>query len=101
MIDCSPYIELLRQMVSIPSLSKEEGGVTALLSSALDSMGIDHKIYKNNIIALNKSYSADKKTLALDAHIDTVPPAIRLTQAMTARLSTVSAPMTTAVAWWL
>lgn len=80
MIDCSPYIELLRQMVSIPSLSKEEGGVTALLSSALDSMGIDHKIYKNNIIALNKSYSADKKTLALDAHIDTVPAAASYTR---------------------
>lgn len=75
MIDCTSYIELLRQMVGIPSLSKDEGAVTALLSSALDRMGISHKVYKNNIIALNRNYSADKKTLVLDAHIDTVPAA--------------------------
>ena len=75
MIDCTSYIELLRQMVSIPSLSKDEGAVTALLSSALDRMGISHKVYKNNIVALNRNYSADKKTLVLDAHIDTVPAA--------------------------
>ena len=75
MIDCTSYIELLRQMISIPSLSKDEGAVTALLSSALDGMGISHKVYKNNIVALNRNYNADKKTLVLDAHIDTVPAA--------------------------
>lgn len=80
MTDYYPYIELLRQMVSTPSLSKDEGAVTTLLSAALNSMDIDHKVYKTNIIALNRGYDPAKKTLALDAHIDTVPAAASYTR---------------------
>lgn len=69
------YIQLLRRMIRIPSFSFEEEAVCSLISSSLNDFGIAHKILKGNIIALNKSWSEDKKTLALCAHMDTVPAA--------------------------
>ena len=68
-----PYIDLLRQMVRTPSLSYEEERVAGVVCGALDSRGIGHKVLKGNIIALNRGYDPRKRTLALDAHLDTVP----------------------------
>ena len=73
MMDIDRYIQLLREMVRIRSLSFEEGTVSAHISSALDSWGIDHECVKGNIVAVNRHFDPSKKTLSLDAHIDTVP----------------------------
>ena len=67
------YIDLLRQMVRTPSLSFEEGEVASLISGALDSFGIEHSLLGGNILAKNRHFDPRKKTLALDAHMDTVP----------------------------
>lgn len=69
------YIQLLRKMIRIPSFSFEEEAVCSLISSELNAHNIGHQILEGNIIALNKTYSKDKKTLALCAHMDTVPAA--------------------------
>ncbi|MBQ9400049.1 MAG: M20/M25/M40 family metallo-hydrolase [Bacteroidales bacterium] len=69
------YAELLRRMVRVPSPSFEEEGVCKVISSALDGMGIAHKVVYGNILALNRRFDPSLKTLALDAHMDTVPPA--------------------------
>lgn len=66
-------VHLLREMVVIPSLSFEEEKVCSHISSTLSGWGIDHIVRRNNIIAVNKNYNPELKTLALDAHIDTVP----------------------------
>ncbi len=66
------YIELLRQMVRIPSLSFEEERVAGLICGALDRWGIVHKVLRGNIIALNRRFDPQRRTLALDAHLDTV-----------------------------
>lgn len=66
-------ITLLREMVRTSSLSRQEEQVCRLISSSLDSWGIKHLVRRNNIIAVNKNYNPALKTLALDAHIDTVP----------------------------
>ncbi len=67
------YIDLLRQLVRTPSLSYEEEGAAEVVCGALGSWGIAYKVLRGNIIALNRRYDPDKRTLALDAHIDTVP----------------------------
>lgn len=67
------YIELLREMIRIPSLSFEEEAVSAHISGRLTEWGIPHERVHGNIIAVNKGYDPARKTLALDAHIDTVP----------------------------
>ena len=67
------YIDLLRQMVRIPSPSFGEDMVCSLLSSALDSFGLHHRRSGNNLIVPCRDFSPKKRTLALLAHIDTVP----------------------------
>src|SRR5574344_61348 len=67
------YIQLLRNMVRTPSLSFKESEVCGVISDTLVSFGIEHEIRNGNIIALNRHFDRSKKTLALDAHIDTVP----------------------------
>lgn len=69
------YIELLREMVRIPSPSFEEGAVADYICGFLEKEGIALQRERNNILALNRRFDPAKRTLALDAHIDTVPPA--------------------------
>ena len=66
-------IQLLRRMVHIPSLSGEEGAVAACVGEALDAWGIPHELVQGNLLALNRRFDPHKPTLALDAHLDTVP----------------------------
>lgn len=72
-----PYLDdavkLLRMMVKTPSLSFEEENVQAVISKQLDEWGVKHQLFKRNIVAIAPDYDPRKKTLALDAHIDTVP----------------------------
>ena len=74
MMDNNRYIELLRQMVRIPSPSFEESAVCRCICGGLDEWGIAYEVLNGNIVACNKGFDPSKPTLALDAHIDTVPP---------------------------
>lgn len=67
-------MELLRKMVRIPSPSYAEGAVSELISNALREWGVPHSVEKGNIVAVSEGFDASRSTLALDAHIDTVPP---------------------------
>ena len=68
-------IDLLRQMVRTPSLSFEEEAVRELICGALDAWGVPYKRMRGNIVAVGEGYDPSRPTLALDAHIDTVPAA--------------------------
>ena len=68
------YLELLREMVRIPSPSYEEEAVGNLIGRFLDDAGIAYQIRRGNIISVNRHFDPTLKTLALDAHIDTVKP---------------------------
>ena len=74
----NPYIddsvELLRQMVRIPSPSFEEAGVRGLICAALDDWGVPFELAGGNIVARSEGFDPSRRTLVLDAHIDTVPP---------------------------
>ena len=67
-------VELLQQLLFIPSFSKEEGGTAQLLEQFLSGEGI--KIHRkiNNVWAFNKYYDAAKPTILLNSHHDTVKP---------------------------
>ncbi len=66
-------IQLLRQMVRFPSLSGQEAAVAACVREALSSFGIACEEIGGNILALNRRFDPARPTLALDAHLDTVP----------------------------
>lgn len=66
-------VELLREMVAIPSPSFHEDAVCSHISEWLTSKGIEHERAGNNIIAEHIT-DPSKPTLMLCAHIDTVEP---------------------------
>lgn len=72
-------IDMLREMVRIPSLSFQEDGVCTMLEQKLSGFGLEVRRYGNNLCVL-KTGNPGIRTLVLDAHIDTVPAAASYTR---------------------
>ena len=68
-------VQLLREMVRIPSFSFEENEVVSMLFDQFRKWDLAPKRYGNNLVLSSRHYDALRPTLVLDAHIDTVPPA--------------------------
>jgi len=69
------YIELLRNLISTPSFSKEEKNAAEVIRIFLNKEKIPYHIRENNTWAVNKNFTKEKPTLLLNSHIDTVRPA--------------------------
>ncbi len=67
-------IDLLQQLISIQSFSKEEDGTANAISQFLSSHNIDFRRKGNNIWAYNKNFDPAKPTILLNSHHDTVKP---------------------------
>jgi len=70
----SNAIELLKQLIATPSFSKEEDNSSALIKSFLETNEVKTEQYLYNISAKNKYFDANKPTLLLNSHHDTVKP---------------------------
>ena len=66
-------VALLRQMVTIPSVTFDEEAVSQMVAAQLEAWGISCQRYHNNIVALGAHNTPDRPTLLLCAHLDTVP----------------------------
>lgn len=75
--DC---IELLKQMIETPSFSKEEDKVATKIELFLKEKGVKTNRLKNNIWAFNKHFDAQKPTILLNSHHDTVQPNLQYTK---------------------
>ena len=67
-------LALLKALIRTPSLSKEEAQTGALLSDKLEAQGISFERKHHNLWMRNKYFHADKPTLLLNSHHDTVKP---------------------------
>jgi acetylornithine deacetylase/succinyl-diaminopimelate desuccinylase-like protein len=67
-------VDLLKQLISTPSFSKEEDQTAALLEQFLQANGIMAHRYLNNVWATNQYFDESKPTLLLNSHHDTVKP---------------------------
>jgi acetylornithine deacetylase len=67
-------VDLLQQLISIPSFSREEGKTADLLEKFLQDKGVITHRKMNNIWAWNKHFDASKPTILLNSHHDTVKP---------------------------
>jgi acetylornithine deacetylase len=65
---------LLKELISTPSLSKEEDKTASIIRLFLNKRGVETKRLYNNIWAFNKYYDANKPTILLNSHHDTVKP---------------------------
>jgi acetylornithine deacetylase/succinyl-diaminopimelate desuccinylase-like protein len=67
-------VDLLKQLISIPSFSKEEDQTAVLLEQFLQANGVMTHRYLNNVWATNQYFDESKPTLLLNSHHDTVKP---------------------------
>ena len=73
-MDANGAIELLKQIISIPSFSKQEDEVADLIVDVLKRYRFDVHRKGNNVWSRSKDFDGAKPTLLLDAHLDTVRP---------------------------
>ena len=66
--------QLLKQMIAIPSFSKEEDKTADLIQAFLNERGITPSRRGNNLWVFNKYFDAAKPTILLNSHHDTVKP---------------------------
>ncbi|MBS1639074.1 MAG: M20 family metallo-hydrolase [Bacteroidetes bacterium] len=67
-------VNLLKQLIATPSLSKEEDKTAEIIQLLLESKNITTHKYLNNIWAKNKFFDESKPTILLNSHHDTVKP---------------------------
>jgi acetylornithine deacetylase/succinyl-diaminopimelate desuccinylase-like protein len=66
--------DLLKQLIAIPSFSKEEDQTAVAVETFLLANGIPAKRFLNNVWATNKYFDENKPSLLLNSHHDTVKP---------------------------
>jgi len=67
-------VELLQQLISIPSFSREEDKTADAIEQFMQQYGITMHRKLNNLWAWNKHFDASKPTILLNSHHDTVKP---------------------------
>ncbi len=67
-------INLLKELIAIPSFSKEEHGTAGAITKFLAIRGIEHTRIANNVYAQNKHFDTSKPTILFNSHHDTVKP---------------------------
>jgi acetylornithine deacetylase len=71
----SDSIGLLKSMIAIPSLSREEHEVAEMIEKQLCSWGYQPSRIGNNLWLKSRNWDRYKPTVLLNSHIDTVRPA--------------------------
>lgn len=69
----SPH-NLLKELIKIPSFSREEKAATYFLQAEMEKMGLEVARFGNNLWTKSPFWDDSKPTILLNAHIDTVKP---------------------------
>jgi acetylornithine deacetylase len=67
-------VTLLKELIAVPSFSREEDQSAGIISRFLARKGIETSRVGNNVFSLNKYFDKGKKTILLNSHHDTVKP---------------------------
>jgi acetylornithine deacetylase len=67
-------IGLLKQLIAIPSFSKDEAATATCIQDFLIEHGVVTNRYLNNVWATNQYFDITKPTILLNSHHDTVKP---------------------------
>ena len=67
-------VELLKQLIAIPSISREETKAADLFEARMTEWGLKPHREGNNLWSVCPDYDESRSTLLLNAHIDTVKP---------------------------
>lgn len=69
------YINLLKSLISVSSLSREEQGAANVMRKFFDDMNVNYDSQQNNTWARNKYWKDGLPVILLNSHIDTVKAA--------------------------
>lgn len=67
-------VALLRKLIATPSCSRNEKEAADIMEAYLRELGLAPQREANNVWVIGKDYDAERPTLLLNAHIDTVKP---------------------------
>ncbi len=77
-INLTPYVDeawnLLEDIIAIPATSMHEQARSAFLYKRLHAYGLTTQVVGNNLYSFSPRYLSERKTILLNAHIDTVQP---------------------------
>ncbi|MGL4632856.1 MAG: M20 family metallo-hydrolase [Leadbetterella sp.] len=73
-------LELLKDLIAIPSFSKEEAGTADRISQFFTKEKIPFERLENNVWAKNQYFDPDKPSILLNSHHDTVKPNLSYTK---------------------
>ena len=68
-------VELLKQLISTPSISRDECKTADIMESYMKSKGLTTQRHGNNVWSQSSEFDPQLPTILLNAHIDTVKPA--------------------------
>lgn len=71
---------LLKELIVVPSFSKEEDQTAGIIGRFLGQQNIVHARIGNNVFALNKTFDPGLPSLLLNSHHDTVKPNAQYTR---------------------
>jgi acetylornithine deacetylase len=80
MVDTATAIRLLQALISTPSFSREEDATASIIFDFLQEQKVSPKRHLNNVYSRCDRYDAQKPTLLLCSHHDTVRPAAGYTR---------------------
>lgn len=67
-------VDLLKEMISTPSFSREEHNVAEIIAACMKKMGYEPERKGNNLWIQSPDFDSSKPTILLNSHIDTVRP---------------------------
>lgn len=73
-------VDLLRELIATPSVSRDERAASDKVEAYLKSKGVNVRRHGNNLWAIAEGYDDSYPTLLLNSHIDTVKPVAGWTQ---------------------
>ncbi|WP_201980893.1 M20 family metallo-hydrolase [Hymenobacter rubidus] len=69
---CDEAVDLLIRLIQTPSFSREEAATATLIQEFLVAHGVAAKRQQNNVWAVSSQFDANKPTILLNSHHDTV-----------------------------
>lgn len=76
----SQAVEMLKELIATPSVSRDEQRAADIIVRYMQQYGMEYQREGNNVWTIATNYDANRPTLLLNAHIDTVKPAATWTR---------------------
>lgn len=76
----SQAVEMLKELIATPSVSRDEQRAADIIVRYMQLYGMEYQREGNNVWTIAPGYDANRPTLLLNAHIDTVKPAATWTR---------------------